>query len=182
MMVTVATKLDIPIKLLFPRPPSPTELEKGLPSLAMLGLGDIVIPGMVIALALRFDLYLHYLKKAKTIKAKTIKATYVPVTGGWGERFWVGRSVAGPDLQAKSYSKTYFNSGLAGFSLGLVATVLVMQVTHQAQPALLYLVPSVLIFLWGTAVLKGDLYQMWNYSEEEDDDKEKSQSQARKRR
>ena len=29
MMVTVATKLDIPIKLLFPRPPSPTETEKG---------------------------------------------------------------------------------------------------------------------------------------------------------
>lgn len=45
-MVTVATSFDAPIKLLFPR-------ESGRPSL--LGLGDIVIPGIFIALMLRFD-------------------------------------------------------------------------------------------------------------------------------
>jgi len=48
-MVTVAKSFDAPIKLLFPRPDM-------APSL--LGLGDIVIPGIFIALLLRFDFHL----------------------------------------------------------------------------------------------------------------------------
>ena len=165
MMITVATKLDIPIKLLFPRPPTPAETENGVTGLSILGLGDVVIPGMMIALALRFDLYLHYLRRSKTVEGKLEKATYVPVTGGWGERFWVGRATAGPDLQAKAFPKTYFKAGLTGYTLGMIVTLLVMQFTEHGQPALLYLVPGVLISLWGTAALRGDLDQMWNYSE-----------------
>ncbi|KAL8809517.1 MAG: hypothetical protein Q9200_003351, partial [Gallowayella weberi] len=44
LMVTVATKLDIPAKLLFPRPSSPNSTG---PQLSMLGLGDVVLPGMM---------------------------------------------------------------------------------------------------------------------------------------
>ena len=52
-MVTVAKSLDGPIKILFPRS---LELnESGKPDLALLGLGDIVIPGFLIAMMLRFD-------------------------------------------------------------------------------------------------------------------------------
>jgi minor histocompatibility antigen H13 len=182
MMVTVATKLDIPIKLLFPRPPSPAEAEKGLKGLAMLGLGDIVIPGMMIALALRFDLYLHYLRKSKKIDGRTEKATYVPVTGGWGERFWVGRSAAGSDLRAKAFHKTYFKAGLTGYAFGMIATLLVMQIAEHAQPALLYLVPGVLGALWGTATVKGDLNQMWRYTEDKEADKEKDTNQKKDNR
>ncbi len=169
MMVTVATKLDIPIKLLFPRPPSPTETEKGSAGFAMLGLGDIVIPGMMIALALRFDLYLHYERKLKTVEGKLEKATYIPVTGGWGERFWVGRFAAG-DLQAKAFPKPYFKTGLLGYALGMIVTLLVMQISEHAQPALLYLVPGVLVTLWGTAAVRGDLQAMWRYTEDKDAD------------
>jgi len=52
-MVTVATSFEAPIKLLFPM----DFMEKGLfgKNFAMLGLGDIVIPGIFIALLLRFD-------------------------------------------------------------------------------------------------------------------------------
>lgn len=54
-MVTVAKSFDAPIKLLFPKNLlSGAELE-----FAMLGLGDIVIPGIFIALLLRFDAHLH---------------------------------------------------------------------------------------------------------------------------
>ncbi|KAL8724823.1 MAG: hypothetical protein Q9166_007725 [cf. Caloplaca sp. 2 TL-2023] len=63
LMVTVATKLDIPAKLLFPRPASPDSTKQ---QLSMLGLGDIVLPGMMIGFALRLDLYLHYLRKQTT--------------------------------------------------------------------------------------------------------------------
>ena len=167
-MTTVATTVDIPIKLSFPRPSTPAEAERGDSSLSILGLGDIVIPGMMIAHALRFDLYLHYLKQSKTVKGKVEKATYQPVSGAWGERFWVGRSAAGPDLRAKAFPKTYFRAGLVGYSVCLIVTLLVMQISEHGQPALLYLVPGVLGALWGTAAVKGELYQMWNYTEDEE--------------
>ncbi|MCL4125519.1 UNVERIFIED_CONTAM: hypothetical protein GTU68_041133 [Idotea baltica] len=52
-MVTVAKSFDAPIKLVFPQ----DLLDNGLgaDNFAMLGLGDIVIPGILIALLLRFD-------------------------------------------------------------------------------------------------------------------------------
>ncbi|XP_039240848.1 minor histocompatibility antigen H13 isoform X4 [Pipra filicauda] len=55
-MVTVAKSFEAPIKLVFPQ----DLLEKGLEAdnFAMLGLGDIVIPGIFIALLLRFDISL----------------------------------------------------------------------------------------------------------------------------
>ncbi|VDH93067.1 minor histocompatibility antigen H13 [Mytilus galloprovincialis] len=53
-MVTVAKSFEAPIKLVFPQ----DLLQKGLEAnnFAMLGLGDIVIPGIFIALLLRFDI------------------------------------------------------------------------------------------------------------------------------
>nr|XP_025035393.1 minor histocompatibility antigen H13 [Pelodiscus sinensis] len=55
-MVTVAKSFEAPIKLVFPQ----DLLEKGLEAdnFAMLGLGDVVIPGIFIALLLRFDISL----------------------------------------------------------------------------------------------------------------------------
>jgi minor histocompatibility antigen H13 len=49
-MVSVARSFDAPIKLLFPRV-DPLTLK---PEFSMLGLGDIVIPGVFVALALRW--------------------------------------------------------------------------------------------------------------------------------
>lgn len=56
-MVTVAKSFDAPIKLIFPQ----DFLENGIfgTQFAMLGLGDIVIPGIFIALLLRFDVSLN---------------------------------------------------------------------------------------------------------------------------
>jgi len=51
-MVTVAKSFDGPIKLLFPRE-LPTLESKG--AFSLLGLGDIVIPGLFVALLLRLD-------------------------------------------------------------------------------------------------------------------------------
>ncbi|XP_036446881.1 minor histocompatibility antigen H13 isoform X1 [Colossoma macropomum] len=55
-MVTVAKSFEAPIKLVFPQ----DLLERGLDAsnFAMLGLGDVVIPGIFIALLLRFDVSL----------------------------------------------------------------------------------------------------------------------------
>jgi minor histocompatibility antigen H13 len=49
----VAKSFDAPIKLLFPRAAS--ALGADVPPFSMLGLGDIVIPGIYVALTLRMD-------------------------------------------------------------------------------------------------------------------------------
>lgn len=52
-MVSVAKNFEAPIKLLFPRPwDTPVD---GKAQFSMLGLGDIVIPGIFVAIALRYD-------------------------------------------------------------------------------------------------------------------------------
>ena len=52
-MVKVATKVDAPIKLLWPKSMWLVS-DRGF---AILGLGDIVVPGIFVALALRYDVY-----------------------------------------------------------------------------------------------------------------------------
>lgn len=50
-MLTVAKSIDAPIKLLFPR-----NWSADPPEFSLLGLGDIVLPGVFIAMCLRFDI------------------------------------------------------------------------------------------------------------------------------
>jgi minor histocompatibility antigen H13 len=54
-MVKVATSIDVPIKLLWPK----SLLLAPAHGFTMLGLGDVVIPGTFVALALRYD-YRHH--------------------------------------------------------------------------------------------------------------------------
>ncbi|KAK5009212.1 hypothetical protein LTR28_002139 [Elasticomyces elasticus] len=204
MMVTVAKNLDIPIKLLFPRP-----LEEGqdptIRNMAMLGLGDIVLPGLMIGLALRFDLYLHYLKKQKRVSSApelpgdaVIKAPFVTTTANHGDKFWTsswtGRSLV-PALatsatemvnpSASDFRKPYFHASLAGYVSGMLVTLGVMQFSQHAQPALLYLVPGVLGSIWSTAVVRGELKEAWNFSEaseEEEEDAKKAKQKATEER
>jgi len=68
-MVSVAKSFDAPVKLLFPKSLFAEELQ-----FSMLGLGDIVIPGIFIALLLRFDA-----KHSKKVK-KVFKKTYFNTT------------------------------------------------------------------------------------------------------
>lgn len=72
-MVTVAKSFEAPIKLVFPQ----DLIEHGLSAsnFAMLGLGDIVIPGIFIALLLRFDCSLK--RKSKTYFYATFIAYFI---------------------------------------------------------------------------------------------------------
>jgi len=54
-MVSVATSLDLPMKILWPKSTG-FSLEHGS---MMLGLGDIVVPGTFVSLALRYDHFRH---------------------------------------------------------------------------------------------------------------------------
>jgi minor histocompatibility antigen H13 len=193
MMVTVAKTLDVPIKLVFPRPAHP-DSPSTAPSLAMLGLGDVVLPGIMMGLALRFDLFLFYLRRQKrtpaveqadgTVGEESVeKPRYFSLAGRWTDHFWT-HSLTGRPLfiEAKeskpeppfTFPKTYFKASLVGYILGMLATLGVMHIWGHAQPALLYLVPGVLGSLWLTALFKGELSLMWDFSEAVEDEEVKS--------
>ncbi|KAL2268886.1 hypothetical protein VTJ83DRAFT_3732 [Remersonia thermophila] len=191
-MITVAKAIDAPIKLTF-------ETAKGA---SMLGLGDIIIPGMMMALALRFDLFMHYQRQIKlepvqllsesvaapndpttlptttrTIAATTghrrIKPTYMDTRGQWGNRFWttpLGRLSPVPGApepaSATAFPKPYFYASLAGYAGAMVVTMVVMLVFRHGQPALLYLVPGVTGALWLTGLARGEIKDMWAYTED----------------
>jgi minor histocompatibility antigen H13 len=194
MMVTVAKSLDVPIKLMFPRPAPANDSSAG-PSHAMLGLGDIVLPGIMIGLALRFDLHLFYLRRQKRIPAAEAgeedtveKPQYHSLAGRWSDHFWThslaGRPLWVPTTTSDSkpeapftFPKTYFTASLVGYVLGLLTTLGVMMVWNHAQPALLYLVPGVLGSIWLTALARGELDLMWNFTEDiaDDDSKDKAE-------
>lgn len=183
LMVTVAKNLDVPIKLVFPRPDEPGAAgEPPVKSYSMLGLGDIVLPGLIIALALRFDLFMFYLRKQKKVQKSTDgdennkeevveSVPYVSASGHWGDKFWTKITSPSPSLDAvpafltTSFPKPYFTATVVGYVIGMLATLVFMSVFQHAQPALLYLVPSVLISLWSTGLVRGELKQMWTYTE-----------------
>lgn len=117
-MVTVAKGIDAPIKLLAPKPGSTSDF-------AMLGLGDIVVPGLVIALCLRFDMY-RYVK----------------------------RNPEKDITKHSSFSRLYFWTGIVSYIIGLATTMVVMHRFKHAQPALLYLSPACSELAWNHRVAK----------------------------
>jgi len=110
--------------------------------LSLLGLGDIIVPGFFLALLLRFDAY----------KAK------VPYF---------------PQINIHvSFPKPYFHSALIGYILGMGLTMFIMIYFKAAQPALLYLVPAVLGCSFVTALIRGEVKELLDYSEEVEEEKE----------
>lgn len=113
-MVDVATTLEAPIKLLWPR--SVLSFLSILPSTTgkspnmLLGLGDVVIPGTLVALAHRLDMHM-------------------------AEKRWKEATTKGGNKSGASY----FRATLVGYAVGLSMAFGAMHVFKAAQPALLYL-------------------------------------------
>ncbi|EAQ89574.1 hypothetical protein CHGG_06193 [Chaetomium globosum CBS 148.51] len=178
-MIAVAKSIDAPIKLVFTS-------AKGA---SMLGLGDIVVPGMLMALALRFDLYQYYQRKTTlqpvqlatetttttttTTQHRRVKAPYVDTRGQWGNRFWTTPlgcfspvREATDAISATAFPKPYFYASLVGYAVGMLVTLVIMLVFNHGQPALLYLVPGVTGSLWLTGFVRGEIKDMWGYTED----------------
>jgi minor histocompatibility antigen H13 len=74
-----------------------------------------------------------------------------------------------------SFPKPYFHTALVGYIIGMATTMYVMIAFQAAQPALLYLVPGVLISSLMAAVVRGELGALFEYSEEtEEEETEKA--------
>uniref|UniRef100_A0A7S2C8M9 Uncharacterized protein n=1 Tax=Octactis speculum TaxID=3111310 RepID=A0A7S2C8M9_9STRA len=105
----------------------------------LLGLGDAVFPSILATWALAFDKRQQQTTTPSDVTADD-ETVSLSTTGGWG----------------------YFEASLVGFTLGCVACELGPGAS-TGQPALLYLVPSMLCTVLLLAVLRGDLAEMWSY-------------------
>ena len=71
----------------------------------------------------------------------------------------------------------YFINTYIGYCIGIIVTLLIMVLFNHAQPALLYLVPGVLITSTGTSII------LWNFNEEKVQKEEfKKKDERRKKR
>ena len=138
-MVTVAMKFDVPIKLKFPN---------GEGKFSILGLGDMVIPGIILALSLKFDVD-SFLEKAK-------------------------ESVTEAKVNLSNISTPVFNGALIGYAVGITATLVSMFAMNHAQPALLFLVPGCTFGVLIPVFMSGQFKKLCSYdSEGEVEKKEK---------
>ncbi|GAA5967632.1 hypothetical protein JCM8115_007009 [Rhodotorula mucilaginosa] len=132
-MVEVATSFDGPIKIVFPR-----NLAAGR-DFTLLGLGDIVLPGIFLALALRFDYALARARSPAPLRPRA------------------------------NFAKPYFMACFFAYILGLCVTMAMMHYFRAAQPALLYLSPACILAVALTALARGELNAFWRYVEEEEE-------------
>mmetsp|Transcript_9523 Transcript_9523/g.13950 ORF Transcript_9523/g.13950 Transcript_9523/m.13950 type:complete len:389 (+) Transcript_9523:120-1286(+) len=77
-----------------------------------------------------------------------------------------------------SFPKPYFHSSLIGYVLGLGMTMYVMIVFKAAQPALLYLVPACLGSALACAAIRGEIKELFQYSEEQEEEQEADKKKA----
>lgn len=116
-MITVAQGIDAPIKFTFPQTIWGNHDKKSL-----IGLGDIIVPGIFIAQTLIFSQ--EYVKRGNF----------------------------------------YFMVSMIAYMLSLINTVSVMLIFKHGQPALLFIVPWLLISFLIAVCYKGDLYAAWKFN------------------
>ena len=153
-MLTVAKGIDAPIKLLFPK-----DYSEEKPKFSLLGLGDIVIPGIFVSLCLRFD----FLKQLNTkFFERLIRAEAKGTEDSSGltpEKYLI--------KTAMECSKSYFVSVNIGYVIAIIMTTIVMIIYDHGQPALLYLVPGCIICVTLNSFRLGEWDKMWEHNEEE---------------
>jgi minor histocompatibility antigen H13 len=163
-MVAVAMKIDGPIKLLFPIPAD--QVAPGGRNHSLLGLGDIAIPGMFIAFLLQFDAERALQNGKRNTLQQKEKSTNIKK----GKKKDDDDDEEDDEDAALSitgnFSKPYFNASLFAYMLGLILTVVVMYSFESAQPALLYLVPAVLLMSFGQAIIRGEVTPLLAYRTE----------------
>lgn len=125
---------------------------------SILGLGDIVVPGLLLCFVLRFDAY----KRNKLFSTSNNSSTILVANNLIDQtKFKKNKYLNYSIKNLISINRmTYFHCSIIGYLLGLITATLSSEVFREAQPALLYLVPFTLLPLLIMAYLKGDLKLM----------------------
>ena len=150
-MITVAKNVDAPIKLQVPR-----DLTTSPPQYSILGLGDIVIPGIFMSLCLRFDVL-------KALSLNKLEALIDGERKGKGED---GQTIEYIVTEGNKAPKHYYMAVVVGYLIAIITTVVIMFVFNHGQPALLYLVPGCIMAVAVTALVKGEMVLVLEFVEE----------------
>jgi minor histocompatibility antigen H13 len=147
-MVTVATQVEAPAKFLFA---AMRESGDTRYPFSILGLGDVVVPGAFISLMREVDRGAVARVPARARPRAPPKGVVVGESKGKAE---LDRGDRGWD------SNRYFYSGIASYGAGLLLCFAANYITKTGQPALVYIVPSLLITACGLASSRGELAQL----------------------
>jgi len=107
-MLTVAKSIDAPIKLLFP-----TDYSEDPAKFSLLGLGDIVIPGIFMAMCLRYDVL-------RSLNVKAVNR--LAEAGDPSEVVTMLRKASA------NAPRPYFNGCVIGYILAIITTIVIMMV------------------------------------------------------
>lgn len=145
MMEAVAVGAEFPIKLVFPHAPASVKTVADMFNMpyhqlavarSILGLGDIVVPCVYTSLCLRLDYSLFYARNPQPFHR--LRSIGVPV---------------------------YFCTAVISYAVALATTVTVSQVYGRGQPALLYIVPALLLGVSLVGVIRGEWGEISAYCE-----------------
>ena len=135
-MVKVATSIDAPIKILFPK--SKYLFLNNSHGFALLGGGDIIVPGLWCGLCLRYDWCVPpYFPPRSLFTVLFVLTRYVhrsrsPLASKHAQQLQERRRLP-------IFDKPFFSTSLVAYVLGLGMTIGAMHWFEAAQPALLYI-------------------------------------------
>jgi hypothetical protein len=162
-------EIELPIKLLFPtslRAPPPGEKAQYM----MLGLGDMALPGLLVALCLVYD-RAPALASKRAARASAAAAVGTADASGLRGPLLPGGMASSPRAHSPSstflnrvraFFSGYFGASLAAYTVGLFCALAAGLLSRAAQPALLYLAPALLGTILFKAHRAGELKDMWD--------------------
>ena len=130
----------------------------------ILGMGDILLPGLFLCYLHRVDDVKRRLAAATAAPSSAVEAGAVEAaaTRKRAERVLARLRTLGIDPDRFAFAQgSYFFPAFACYFGGLLATFLVMVVSGHGQPALLYLVPAVLAYPLIAGHRNGELRSLW---------------------
>ena len=136
---------NAPIKIVFPK-----DLVNAR-DFTLLGLGDIVLPGSFLSLALRFD-YHQAIKRALA-------------------------NSASPPRPTDQFPKPYYRNTFIAYVAALATTIFVMHTFRAAQPALLYISPACVASIALTALFRKEVKEVWSWEDGEEERKERERKE-----
>ncbi len=116
----------------------------------MLGLGDIVLPGLLCCFAARLDAA-KPLVQSFQVRQRAVRQglrnvrDYMPVPRSFFARLCSG----------------YFSQIIIAYAMGLLAANFTVYLMKQGQPALMYIVPLTLCSLYARGKVKDQISSMW---------------------
>ena len=130
---------------------------------SMLGLGDIILPGLLISFAARLDAAKKLVRKCASISSVRVEEEEAPgetndSDDGGGVvsrcRYRLGRA-------RKALFSGYYKPLVIAYAIGLLVTYFSVLMTKTSQPAMLYVVPACLGTLFFLGWRRRELSELW---------------------